>query len=73
MRMGATYCILGIDKWVVDSNNLEFVMGEGIAKDNATDPAESVDANFHRHFCLSELLDNRDGELAQRLRVRILV
>ena len=62
-----------LNERIVDSNNLEFVMGEGIAKDNATDPAESVDANFHRHFCLSELLDNRDGELAQRLRVRILV
>lgn len=51
--MNPTYRILGIDKRVVDSNDLDIVMGERVAKDNATDPAEAVDANFHSHPQLS--------------------
>jgi hypothetical protein len=44
-----TYCILEIDKRVVDSNNLDIVIRESVAKDNATNAAEAVDANFHSH------------------------
>jgi hypothetical protein len=58
--MYPTYRILGIDKRVVDSDNLDIVMGERVAKDNATNSAEAVDANFHSHPFLSELLDKQE-------------
>jgi hypothetical protein len=65
--MYPTYRILGIDKRVVDSDNLDIVMRERVAKDNATNSAEAVDANFHSHLSCLSCWINRDDELAQRL------
>jgi hypothetical protein len=46
----ATYSVLGLNERVIDSNDLDIVVLNGIAEDNATDTAETVDADLDNHF-----------------------
>jgi hypothetical protein len=49
----STYSVLGLNEGVVDSNDLDIRVLNGIAEDDTTDTAETVDADLDRsHFCL---------------------
>jgi len=45
-----TYSVLGLNEGIVDSDDLDVVVLDGIAEDNATDTAEAIDANLDDHF-----------------------
>lgn len=50
-----TYSVLGLNEGIVDSDDLDVIVLNGIAEDNATDAAETVDADLDDHFdCWSE-------------------
>ena len=46
----ATYSVLGLNEGVVDGNDLNIAVLDGIAEDNATDTAETVDADLDSHL-----------------------
>lgn len=43
---GRTYGVLGVDEGVVDSNNIDIAVLNGIAEDNTSNAAETVDSNL---------------------------
>jgi hypothetical protein len=45
-----TYSVLGLNEGVVDGNDLDIGVLDGIAEDNAADTAEAVDANLDSHL-----------------------
>jgi hypothetical protein len=45
-----TYSILGLNEGVVDGNDLDIGVLDGIAEDNAADTAEPVDADLDSHL-----------------------
>jgi hypothetical protein len=46
----ATYSVLGLNEGVVDRDDLDIVVLDSIAEDNAADTAEAVDANLDSHL-----------------------
>lgn len=46
---GQTYSVLGLDEGVVDGDNLDVGVLDGVAEDNATDATEAVDSNLGDH------------------------
>lgn len=44
-----TYRILGLNKWVVDSNDMNVIMLDGISINETTDSSEPVDTDVGRH------------------------
>lgn len=47
-----TYSVLGINEGVVDGDNLNVGVLDGVAEDDTTDAAETVDANLDgSHVC----------------------
>ena len=50
-----TYSVLGLNEGIVDSDDLDVIVLNGIAENNATDTAETVDADLDDHFdCCNE-------------------
>lgn len=45
----STYSVLGLNEGVVDGNDLDIVVLDGIAEDNTADTAKSVDADLDSH------------------------
>lgn len=52
---GNTYSIFGLDEWVVDSNNLNVIMLDGISIDDTPDSSETVDSDVGRHSEVAKL------------------
>lgn len=46
---GQTYSILGLDEGVVDGDNLNVGVLDGVAEDDATDATEAVDSDLGDH------------------------
>jgi hypothetical protein len=46
----ATYSVLGLNEGVVDGNDLDLRVLNGIAEDDAANTAETVDADLDDHF-----------------------
>jgi len=46
---GATYSVLGLDERVVDSNDLDIGVLDGVAEDDTADTAKAIDANLDSH------------------------
>lgn len=44
-----TYSVLGLNEGIVDSDNVNIVVLDGIAQDNAADTTETVDADLDTH------------------------
>jgi hypothetical protein len=45
----STYSVLGLDEGIVDSNDLNLGVLDGIAENNAADTTETVDADLDNH------------------------
>ena len=45
-----SYSVVGLDEGVVDGHNLDVVVLDGVAEDDATNAAEAVDANLDSHL-----------------------
>ena len=45
-----TYSVLGLDEGIVDGNNLDVGVLDGVAEDDAADATEAVDADLSDHF-----------------------
>lgn len=43
-----TYSVLGLNEGVVDGDNLNVLVLDGVAEDDTTDAAETVDADLDR-------------------------
>ncbi len=46
----STYSVVGLNEGVVDSNDIDITVLNGIAEDNAANAAEAVDASLDDHF-----------------------
>jgi hypothetical protein len=46
-----TYSVLGLNEGVVHGDDLNVVVLNGIAEDNAADTAEAIDADLDSHIC----------------------
>ena len=49
MQSGArktTYSVVGFNEWIIDGDDVDIVMLDGIAEDDTTDTAESVNSNL---------------------------
>jgi hypothetical protein len=49
MTRAATYSVLGLNEGVVDGNDLDLRMLDGIAEDDTANAAEAVDADLDSH------------------------
>lgn len=51
-RLGGrrSYSVVGLNEGVVDGNNLDITVLDGVAEDDATNAAEAVDANLDSHL-----------------------
>jgi hypothetical protein len=45
-----TYSVMGLNEGVVHSDDLDIVVLDGIAEDNAANATETVDADLDSHF-----------------------
>ena len=53
---GATHSIFDIDEWIIDSDNVDLIVFDGIAKDNTSDATEAIDSNLGGSHDSAELL-----------------
>ncbi len=47
--MYVTYSVVGLDEGIVHSDDLDIVVLDGIAEDNAADTTKTVDADLDSH------------------------
>jgi len=66
-RGGKTHSVFGLDEGVVDGNDLDLGVLDGVAEDDTANAAETVDANLDgSHFaCAWEVVSGR-GRQRQR-------
>jgi hypothetical protein len=58
---------VGFNERIVDSNDIDVIVLNGISEDNTTNAAETVDSNLDRHDCLGVLADGCcSGMLAEQ-------
>ena len=50
--MGDTYSVGWLNEWVVDSDNVNVLVLNGVTEDNATDTTEAVDSNLGNHYAV---------------------
>jgi hypothetical protein len=48
---GETYSVVGFNEGIVDSDNFNVIVLNGISEDDTTNAAETVDSNLDRHDC----------------------
>jgi hypothetical protein len=46
----ATHSILGLDERVIDSDDLDIAVLDGVAEDDTANSAEAIDANLDSHY-----------------------
>lgn len=49
IHRGQTYSVLGLDEGVVDGDNLDIGVLDGVAEDDAADATEAVDSDLGDH------------------------
>jgi hypothetical protein len=65
---GNTYSILGLDEWVIDSNDMNIIMLDGISIDDTPDSSETVDSDVGRHSEVIRLFSLQSCRLEVRPR-----
>lgn len=48
-----THSVFSVDEGIVDGHNLDVVVLDGVAEDDTTNAAETVDANLDGSHCVS--------------------
>jgi hypothetical protein len=56
------YSVLGLDKRVVNGNDLDIGTIHGMTENNASNAAKSVDADFDNHLCFVSRSSNLKSE-----------
>ena len=49
--IAGTYSVVGFNEGIVDGNNINVIVLNGISKDNTANAAKTVDSNLDRHDC----------------------